>query len=231
MNKKNAVFLLLFLLLTGISRQASAGEVTACHCFSDRTYNPAERFAADDYMLVTGFNSFLARSFAISKREIIMMKMQKGVRQDDLIVGLHTAKAAGLDLAQVLELLQQSGSWEKTLLNPQISARVSRDKHLRSIQTGTPPADGSRKIVDELLSGFYMKQAELIEKLRKTGLSEKEINLIFILEKSSGKKPQYLAGQFKKEGKSWSEIASSLGIAPEEAGKLVMNYSATAGAY
>lgn len=225
MYKRNTLFILiLFLILTAIPLQSSAESVKGCHCFNNRAFNPAEKFAADDYILATTFNSLLARSFNISKREIVMLKMQGGIQQNDLLIGLHTAKLTGLDMKDVLDLRRQSQSWEDTLLNPQMNEIIKTDKHLQSIQSGKSLIEISSKIANDIIADFYREQVQTIEQLKGKEFNEKEINLIFILGRSSGKKPQDLAEQYTKGEKSWSEIADNLGFEPAQAGKLVMGY-------
>ncbi len=228
-HKKGVLFFILLLVVPGIPLQTSAGNVTGCHCFNDRVFNPADKFSADDYILTTSFNSFLARSFGITKREIVMLKMKGGVEQHDLIIGLHTAKTAGIDLHQVLDRVKAKKSWQATLLDPEIKDRISSDTHLKSIQSGQGVVEGSQQIINGLLSRFYLEGPEAVEEMSKKGFSEKELNLLFILARSSGENYQDIAGYYRKGGKSWSEIAKSMGFEPADAGHLVMNYSSGSG--
>ena len=85
---KIGLFILALLLFSLMPANKSIDEsVFKFHCFTKRVYNPAERFAADDYILATSFNSLLARLAALPKRQIVMIKMNDGVAQDDLLLG------------------------------------------------------------------------------------------------------------------------------------------------
>jgi hypothetical protein len=75
----------------------SAESAIECHCLRARTYNPADRFAADDYILATSFNSLLAKAFNISPRKIIMIKMNEGESQEELLISLKLSKITGED--------------------------------------------------------------------------------------------------------------------------------------
>ena len=59
-----------------------------------------------------------------------------------------------------------------------------------------------------------------------SGLNEKEMALLFILVHAGGLKPEALVMQYKKQGRSWSEIAYNLGLEPDAAGKLILAYPA-----
>ncbi len=90
----------LTIIFFGLTTTASlaAESVTGCHCFKDRTYNPLDKFAADGYILATSFNSLLSEYFGISKRQIIQHRMQGGIDQDDLLIGLTISKDSGVTL-------------------------------------------------------------------------------------------------------------------------------------
>ena len=101
------LFLLLFLVASvNVSWAESA---VTCHCFQDRSYDPVDKFAADDYILATSFNSLLAKSFDISKKQVVMLKMDEGVGQDDLLVGLKLTKLTGGYLEQLYQVIAAGG--------------------------------------------------------------------------------------------------------------------------
>ena len=89
-----------------------------------------------------------------------------------------------------------------------------------------PSEEAGVMVADEMIAEFYKVPAEKIKSLRKSGLNEKEIALLFILAHTSEIQPVALMEQYIKKGRSWSEIANSLGIEPEAAGKLLLAYPA-----
>ena len=65
------LFLVLLLLFATMGAEPASSEmVTGCHCFKQRSYDPEARFAADDYILATSFNSLTANIFNIPKRQV-----------------------------------------------------------------------------------------------------------------------------------------------------------------
>lgn len=215
------IFLLLFFALLPLS---SFGESTlACHCFKNRSYNPAQKFAADEYILATSFNSLLSNAFVIPKRQIVMLKMKGGVNGNDLLIGLKIAELAKIDLEQLLDLHKQQ-SWQDLLSKQSLLKNITDDNLLESIKSGIPDEETAQKIGNLLLSDFYIIPLEKIQEFRKSGLNEKEMALLFIMAHTSNIIPVDLAAQHLKNGKSWSEIANNLGIEPVSAGKLILNY-------
>lgn len=214
-----------FLLLPGVGfAQTPAAELAAgCHCFKERAFNPADKFAADDYLLATSFNSLLSRSFDIPKRDIVMLKMQGGVGQNDLLIAMQAAKISGTELKDLLSFRERSFSWQKILSELLPSDKFKADPVLLALQSGLPDMEAGQKIADHLLVQFFHVSEKVVSDLRAARLNEKEMTLLLLLERT-GKLPSLDGVRLHaREGKSWSEIANQLGIEPAEAGKLIID--------
>ena len=218
--------LIFFLLAVFAANNAVAESAIRCHCFQDRTFNPAEPFAADDYILATSFNSLLARSFDISKSQIVMLKMKEAVEQNDLLIGLKIAKVIGVDLQQLLGQRRENQSWTTIIAGLPQKETIPKDRILAAIESGMAVDKAGSAIADELIGNFYSVPDAAVQQLRAAGLDEKEMALVFVLAHVRGLQPQELAAQHSREGKSWSSIAAGLGIEPAEAGKLILHYPA-----
>jgi hypothetical protein len=206
------------------SLHAFAKSAIKCHCFTERSYNPADKFAADDYILATSFNSLLAKFYAIPKRQIVMIKMKEEVAQDDLLISLKLTKRTGVDLRKFLSLYRENNSWAAIISGFSQQEAIKNDEILNAIRSGIPSEKAGVMVADEMIAEFYKVPVEKIKTLRKPGLNEKEITLLFILAHTSEIEPEALMEQYKKQGRSWSEIANSLGVDPEAAGKHIMAY-------
>jgi hypothetical protein len=206
------------------SSLAISGNAIQCHCFTERDYNPAERFAADDYILATSFNSLLARLTGLPKSQIVMIKMKEGLPQDDLLISLQAAKISGQKLQEILDLRRAGTDWPEIIAHLPRQEVVNQNEILKGIQTGTSVDVAGARVADEIISEFYAIPAEEMHKLRMSGLNSREINLILILNHVSEIQPETLAAQYKKQGRSWSEIAYNLGLRPKETGKLILVY-------
>jgi hypothetical protein len=224
--KTAPVFTLLALFLVVPGHVISAESTINCHCFQDRTYNPTDPWSTDDYILATGFNSFLARSFGVLKREIVMLKMKEGVGQDDLLVGLEIARATGLDLRRLLGLRRQGLAWTAIIDDQVPDDALKQNRHLEAINTGIPVKEAGGRIADQRIGDFFEVEKATMEQLRKNGLNEKEMTLVLILAHVGNQKPAVLVEQYHTEGRSWSAIAAGLGIKPAAAGKLILQYPA-----
>jgi len=215
----------LFVLLSLIiPLQAFAESAIQCHCFTERSYNPADRFAADEYILATSFNSLLANAYGLPKRQIVMIKMNEGVGQDDLLVGLKLSRLTGIDIRKFLRLRRQKNSWAKILSSMTKQQVVAEDEILQGVLAGMPVEEAGTRVADEMISNFYRVPGEEVKKLKASGLNEKETALVFILAHISEIPPEALVKQYKEQGRSWSEIAFNIGLEPDETGKRILEY-------
>jgi len=215
-----AVITLLIILTLGY--QAFAESTINCHCFQDRSFNPDDKFASDDYILATSFNSLLARSFDISKEQVVRLKMEEKVGQADLLVGLKLTKLTGGYLDQLLGLSGAGYTWSQIIMGMEQQAPINSDKLALDIKSGMPVGTAGDRVADEMISEFYAVPAEDVERYRAYGLSDKEIGLVLVLAHYKDVKPETFVDQYKKQGSSWSEIAFNLGLEPSAAGKLVL---------
>ena len=218
--------LVLVFFLLGSTLDSFAESAIQCHCFKNRSYNPADKFASDDYILATSFNSLLAKVFSIPKKQIIMIKMDEGVGQDDLLIGFKISKTTGIDIRNYLRLRNENKSWTEIVSDLPQQEKSNNDPLLEAIRSGMPVEEAGDRIADEMISQFYQVSPEEIEQLKMSGLNEKEMALLFVLVHYGGQKPEVLVKQYKKQGRSWSEIAYNLGLEPDAAGKLILAYPA-----
>ena len=225
-SKITFIFIALFLFNLGSALHVFAESAIQCHCFKNRSYNPADKFASDDYILATSFNSLLSKSFGIPKKQIIMIKMGEKVAQGDLLISLKISKVTGEEISKILGLRSSNNTWADIVSGLPQQEKVETDQLLEAVRSGMPVAKAGDMVADEMIARFYRIPPAEIKKLRVSGLDEKEMALLFILVHVGGQKPQVLVEQYLKLGRSWSEIAYNLGLEPNAAGKLILAYPA-----
>lgn len=196
-----------------------------CHCFQNRVYDPERKFVADNYLLTTSFNSFIAANFHISKSQIVMMKMKGGVAPDDLLIGLFVARAGDVELNSLLAILGDGGSW-KQILASQRFHNEGANGHVFKLITDALDTQGKavEVVTDQLLKEFFKITDVDIAGLRKEGANGREITLVYLLERY-GKREKAAAdilAMYTKEHKSWAEIAHFFGLSPKGTGKLLL---------
>ncbi len=194
----------------------AANPTKNCHCFKERTFNPANKFSSDSYILTTTTNSFISLYFHFDKKNIILMKMGKGVASEDVLIGLYVASRTGNDVHSLINYREQGMDWKSMLTRPEFADAVSRDPVLTRMAADFNPQDSSRFIMDHLLGRFFSVKPKILQTLRKRNLNSKEITLLLTLSARSSIGVDQLADFIRKQGLSYSEVAYNLGFQPTE---------------
>ncbi|MCL7489465.1 MAG: hypothetical protein M8357_14965 [Desulfobulbaceae bacterium] len=217
-------FAITLLVLTALPQTAfSVGETTNCHCFRNRTFNQADRFASDDYLLTTTFNSLLASEFDISKRQIIMMKMGEGVAGDDLVTALYLSRSTGLEVAQLLAMKKKQ-SWQEIITPLQGKAEAPETRKLFDfILSGSSDQQIAEQIITGIITTRFSPSPESLQFFSRNDMNAREIILASVLADHTGAAVPAIVGQYRQKGLSWSEIAHNFGLEPSEVGKLLEN--------
>ena len=218
------IFTIIFIFIVLPIKPAITEVITGCHCYQNRDYDPRAKFAADDYLLTTCFNSLMANYFNLSKKEIIRLKMKGGASQEELLLALQLSKISGLKARQLLISRQHGYSWEKIIATSSQFAKISNHKLWHEIKAGRPTSELGQEIADNMIADFYAQPIDKIIALRQNGFSEKEINLLYCLTTKSREKPEKIIQQIKRNGKSWSEVAHDFGLSPAMAGQFIINH-------
>jgi hypothetical protein len=136
---KIKIFLLLLLLTFSSATfggYVSAESTVKCHCFKERSFNPADTFASDGYILATSFNSLLANFYDIPKRTIIMVKMNEGAGHNDLLIALKISRITGADLHIYLDLRKENKTWAEIISGLSGVEEINQDLLLQAVKSG-----------------------------------------------------------------------------------------------
>ena len=220
---KSILLLTLSCLLILFSLQPAAAEQTdSCHCFRERSYDPAHKFAADDYLLTTSFNSLIAATLGVSKRQIVMMKMKGGVDPDDLLVALYIADRTEASMELLLSIRDNGGSWQSILTSPALQGKNSIDPVIAKISAGAAGDSITSLVTDAMINTYYHAMPEKIKKLRRQNFSNKELGLLFALNKQTDTPMKEIIAMSRQQGMSWSEIAHHFNLTPAGVGKTIL---------
>ncbi len=222
---KYVATLLLVFFLAPMAWAQNPESTSSCHCFKDRVYNPDKKFAADKYLLTTSFNSFIAVNFKLSKSQIVMMKMKGGVDPDTLLIALYVAKEGGVDLDEVLTVLEHEVSWGEIFASSSLNGSEDAKDVFAEIAAAKGNDVAAEIVTDQLLKSYFgMKDAD-IASLHQESATGRESVLVNIIASHSSREssPTDILAMHSKQKKSWGEIADYYGFTAKETGNLLKN--------
>lgn len=215
--KKTLSIIILFLLAMQAYQYARAEPAVNCHCFRNRTFNPENRFAADDYLLTTVFNSLIAGYFGIEKRSIVMWKMKGGVRNEDLLTALYISRHTNTEVNELLDM-KKNKSWQRILEEKQIKKPFNEDPVYKLLTEESSDTQVADRITAEMLSDLFGVHAEDLDKMIAQGLTWRQLGLALTLADYTGADMHSIIS-LRQQKLSWSEIAHNFGLEPSQAGE------------
>lgn len=194
---------LAILLLFPVS--ARAIPAITCHCFSDRSYDPANPTVADPYFLATTQNSFFATAFTVEKKTIVMKK-QKGASADDLWVAYWIASKSPASAESLLEAKKSRESWQDVVATQGIAPGSLGPRFSGALAAKAPPARLAEAVVDELLLRYRLLNEGELAGMRKGGATNQELIIAAVIARKTKRPASQVHREAKSGGKSWGAL-------------------------
>jgi hypothetical protein len=207
---------LALLLVAAVPAPSSAAPAAACHCYQDRTFDPARPAAADPYILATTRSSLLSAAFGVDKRSLVSAVMT-GTAAEDLWVAQYAGARAGQPAAALLALRQERGSWPAALAGLQglggpFAAALARGGDSRAL---------AAVAVDEVLVSRLHAAPAAVKALRDAGATPEERILASALAAHLSSPTLPLLHNVRAGKASWGEVLRDAGLAPKELDGLI----------
>lgn len=203
-------------VLFAMPEAALAIPAITCHCFTDRSYDPARPALADPYFLASTQNSFMAAVFSADKKEIVVKK-QTGTASDDLWIAYWLASCGkSLTPDAVLRTYQGKKNWPDTIAVlgiPTKNLGVRFSSALKSNPSSVHLADA---IVNELLIKYKMQNETELASLRKEHGTNQEIILASFIAIKSRQQASLLLQEVKRGIKSWGALLDNVKFGPSD---------------
>ena len=203
--------LLCALLSLAAPLTARAESAVDCHCFTDRTYDPARPASADAYILATTRSSLLSASFGVVKRALVQAVMT-GADPDDLFVAHWAGARLDRRATDLLDARKAAGSWKAALdgaapdrLGKPFSERLAAD---------APSAALAAIAIDDVLATRAGTPPDALRALRGLGASNGETIVAAVLGPVLKKEPAKLLAPVRARKTTWGALLDGAGIAP-----------------
>lgn len=204
------LLLLSLLVLTMFPPSSHALTAITCHCFTDRSYDPAHPAAADLYFLATTQNTFFSIVFTIDKKSIVLKK-QQGISPDDLWVAYWVAAKSGTS-PDTLLAKSKSYTWKNIIVALHIPTKNFGIRFSNALVANAPPERLSEAVVDEfILKRKLVSEADLVA-LRKAGATNQELIISTIISTKARQSAMGLFQAVKAGTKTWGALLSEARI-------------------
>lgn len=197
--------LFILVALSIFPSSAQAIPTINCHCFTDRSYDPARPAVADAYLLATTQNSFFATIFGVEQREIVMKK-QAGTLADDLWVAYWVAKRVGMPPSALLSERRKKASWNEIIFPLNLPRESLGTPFLRELRANAPDSRLAETVVDELFINYRLLDRTALAAMRKQRASNQELIIATLIGAKSGLPAERLLLQVRGKRASWGEL-------------------------
>lgn len=201
------------IIVAALPLSASALPAITCHCFTDRSYDPARPAVADPYFLAMAQNTFMAEVFTMDKKGIVLMK-QKGTSSDDLWVACWIASKVGGSPENLLKAKQSGETWQDVVARQGISGKSLGQKFSGELKAKAPASRLAETVVDGLMGRYRLLTPPELAALRKNGASNQEVILSAIVAARTRQPARQLHAAVKAGSKSWGAIFQTAKIDP-----------------
>jgi hypothetical protein len=199
---KLSIFVSLLLVLPV---QADATPAITCHCFTERTYDPARPAIADPYFLVTTQNSLFAAVFNIEKKTVVLMK-QRGTSAEDLWVAYWVASKAGMSPENLLKAKKDKETWSDVITPLRLSSKALGARFSGALNRRSPTEYLADTVVEEILLRYRLLGEGELAALRKEGASNQEVIISAVISARTGQPAGQIYHEVKTGAKTWGSL-------------------------
>ena len=166
-----------------------------CHCFKDRTFEPSRPASADPYVLATARNSLVAAASDITKGKVVKMRMT-GAEETDV--------------------------WLESYLETEAGKKDAASPAYKAAEKAGDRDAMAAALADKVLARTYRVEEETISMLRGAGANTAGVTLSLLIYERTGRDPGDIFAEVTDGKTTWGKTISSLGIALDTTGDLIM---------
>jgi hypothetical protein len=206
---KFSIFFLAILLVSPLP--ALAIPAITCHCFKDRSFDPARPAAADPYLLATTQNTFFAIVFNVDKKTIVIKK-QQGMSADDLWIAYWIAARTGASAEKLLQLKHKGGTWKDVVESQRLSAKNFGTPFTRALNATFSADLLAETVVNDTFLRYHLINEVELKALREAGASNQELILAALIAASTKQSARLIYLNVKNGSKTWGALLESANI-------------------
>jgi len=198
-------FVLILAILHMLPIPALAIPAITCHCFTDRSFEPARPAAADPYFLATTQNSFFAVVFATDRKSIVMKK-QQGTSSDDLWIAYWVASRSGASPENLLQARLKNGVWKDILAPLRLSTKAAGTRFSKALNEKASASRLAETVVDELFLRYQLLGEGELAALRQAGASSQELIIATVIAARTKQSAKGIFLEVENRSKTWGSL-------------------------
>jgi hypothetical protein len=176
-----------------------------CHCFTDRSFEPARPAAADPYFLATTQNSFFPLVFTVDKKTIVMKK-QQGASSDDLWIAYLAASKSGASPEALLQAAQKNISWSDILMPLRLPSKTLGTRFSSALKARAATLHLAEAVVDDLFIHKQLLKEGDLTAMRQSGASNQELIIATVVAAKTGRPAMQMYLEVKNGSKTWGQL-------------------------
>jgi hypothetical protein len=203
--------LLAALALLALPGGARPAPTATCHCFRNRSFDPADPPAADPYILAATRSSLLSAAFGVPKAGLVRAVMS-GTPPEDLWIAHWAAARTGRAAERLLADRGETGSWKAALagttgLPAPFAAAAAR---------AAPAGELAAFAVDDVLATRLGADPPGVRALREAGATTEQVIVASFLAPRLKAPPTEVLARFRGGKATWGTLLHDAGLAPEQ---------------
>lgn len=202
------VLLIIVILLFPVS--ARAIPAITCHCFTDRSYDPARPALADPYFLATTQNSFFSAIFNVDKKSLVLKK-QKGTSSDDLWVAYGISASTGVAPDALLQARESKASWKDAVAVLKLK-QIPGGTFGKALQAGAATPLLSEAMVNDIILRYRLLDGGELVGLRKSGATSQEVFLAILGAARLKQSAREVFSAVRSGTKTWGKMLADSGL-------------------
>jgi hypothetical protein len=210
--------LVLALALAYPAAAAGPESTAACHCYTNRVFDPVRPAAADPYILATTRSSLLSAAYGVGKATLVQDAMS-GVSPDDMWIAYWAGERTGRSPDVLLSSRGAKGDWEAVFA--EAGTEGLKGPFADALARRATAPELSAIAVDDVLATRLGAPRASIEGLRKAGATSPEVILATLLAPRVKATPGEVLARFRSGKVTWGMLVAEAGLTPKEIDPLV----------
>lgn len=208
------IFQLSLTILLMLPMPALAIPAITCHCFTDRSFEPARPAAADPYFLATTQNSFFALVFNVDKKTIVMKK-QQGTPPEDLWIAYWVASRSGASPETLLQARSKNEAWKDVLAPLRLTEKALGYRFSKALNAKSSSVQLAETVVDDLFVRYQLLGEGELAAMRQAGATSQELIIATVISVRTKQPARQIFMEVKNGSKTWGSLLQKANIDPK----------------